>query len=312
MGVAVGDSCHDFCKHFRLADGVAPFFARNNKSVRQLSLSRLQRALHFVNTGRWINEHKVCVWAAKHPEHKISSLFEDRPIHEKLVCCETYGHLALSHSRLKAFVEAVKFIIRFLKDPQHVGAILPSSPSLAKEIASQIPKNCKRHIRILEIGPGTGAFTPRLIRMGMGNVTLHLVEYDKVFARNLRRDYGHLKNVQVFHRSILDHTDAKGYDVIISGLPLNGFSVKMVEDVFAKFKELSAEGATLSYFDYRFLPFIKSKYSKGLRKIMEIKNTFFRQYGVKKANVMWNFPLARVMHHRLDGITAERELAPCS
>jgi phospholipid N-methyltransferase len=210
-------------------------------------------------------------------------------------------------SFLTRCVEAVKFFGQYIRHPGTIGAVLPSSNSLAKQIVSEIAKDPSLPPRlILEIGAGTGVFTDKIFkRMNPGD-TLHLVEFDKGLARGLKERYQQNPNVKVFCCSILDYevSENKRYDHVVSGLPLNSFPAPMVARIFQKYKELPREGGTLSYFDYRFLPSIK-RIALGKRareefdRILVQKANFYANYGVRKKTVVVNVPPARVLHHKI-------------
>jgi phospholipid N-methyltransferase len=106
--------------------------------------------------------------------------------------------------------------------------------------------------------------------------------------------------------SILDYTVKKEerYDFVVSGLPLNSFPVCSVADIFDKFKGLTAEGGTLSYFDYLLLPRIKriclnNEDRENFDSILQMKKDFFCSHGQRMKKVLLNVFPARVLHHRI-------------
>ena len=220
----------------------------------------------------------------------------------------------LHQSFLARCVTAVRFFGRFLRSPGTIGAILPSSGSLAKRIVSDIQKNPRLPPRrILEIGPGTGAFTDKILDRLNPDDTLHLVEFDQNLATQLRQKYKGIRMVKVFHRSILDHSvpENRKYDHVVSGLPLNSFPAPMVSEIFEKYEALPKDGGTLSYFDYRFLPALRRASLPDDERaefdgILSQKKEFFAQYGTSQETVFGNAPPARVLHHRL-GLTQSPE-----
>ena len=64
-------------------------------------------------------------------------------------------------------------------NPRAVSAIAPSSPALADLITSEINPSAAP---VLELGPGTGVFTEALLRRGIDESDLTLVEYGSEFA----------------------------------------------------------------------------------------------------------------------------------
>ena len=75
------------------------------------------------------------------------------------------------------------FFRRFLGDPKRTGAVAPSSPFLAREMARAV--NPRAPGLVIELGPGTGPVTKALIAHGVARERLLLVEYDAHFCRML-------------------------------------------------------------------------------------------------------------------------------
>ena len=75
---------------------------------------------------------------------------------------------------------------------------------------------------IIEIGPGTGNLTKRIIEQKPKN--LLLIEKDKILADELSEKYGGLKNFQIFNKDILKfdlEKNIKKDSIIIGNLPYN-------------------------------------------------------------------------------------------
>jgi phosphatidylethanolamine/phosphatidyl-N-methylethanolamine N-methyltransferase len=75
------------------------------------------------------------------------------------------------------------FLRRFLGDPKRTGAVAPSSPFLAREMARAVDPLAPG--LIVELGPGTGPVTKALIARGVRRERLLLVEYDPYFCNLL-------------------------------------------------------------------------------------------------------------------------------
>lgn len=299
-------SINNFSNHFKLNDQneLLKYFPRDKHNLKEVLISKINRLVHFFQTGVLINEDKICEWAAVHADDKLSNLFEGVSVQRKLIRHENNMVLKKTHI-LESLQNAVKFIFEFIDHPTTVGAILPSSKGLAKEIVKQFPKDLKAKPRlILEVGPGTGVFTDEIVkRMNPGD-ELHLVEYDENFCKKLREKYKDIPNVKIFQMSILEYKDEQDrkYDFVISGLPLNAFTSDFVENVFNKFKEITKNDGKISYFEYLIVPQIKKIFSnasnkQNLESILDMKEKFYSQYKLKKATVFMNLPLARVVHH---------------
>src|SRR5437868_3943242 len=53
-----------------------------------------------------------------------------------------------------------QFLCQFLRNPRQVGSVVPSSPQLAAAVLSCAQLD--RAKTVVELGPGTGAFTPHI------------------------------------------------------------------------------------------------------------------------------------------------------
>jgi phospholipid N-methyltransferase len=148
------------------------------------------------------------------------------------------------------------FLREYLRHFHHTGAIAPSSRWLGAALARHV-SNGSGPRRILEVGPGTGAVTKHIVaRLGVSD-SLDLVELNPTFVDLLRRRFdeephfaGAAQRVRVIHSPIEDLPCDKPYDAIISGLPLNNFSVEDVRRILETFGKLMSPGATLSFFEY--------------------------------------------------------------
>ena len=287
-------------------EDIVHFFPEHKRNLREIILSKIQGIVHFFQTGVWIDQDKLLQFAGSHPEAKVSELFKGHALQRKLIRHE-HSMVVPKSSFFTAFFDGLKFILQFLKNPSEVGAILPSSAALAREICSEIPKNltAKRRL-ILEAGPGTGNFSDKIIQRMNPQDELHLVEYDKAFYDHLVEKYKHIPNVHVFHRSILDHVSPSGekYDIVVSGLPMNGFPAPMVKAAFQKFRDITHERSTLSYFEYPWVPYFTKLFAKkadvaNLETILEEKRRFYEAHPLRTATVYSNVPPARVVHHSL-------------
>ena len=75
------------------------------------------------------------------------------------------------------------FLLRFLDNPRRTGAVAPSSPFLAREMARAVDP--RKPGLVVELGPGTGPVTKALLARGVPRERLVLVEYDPHFCKAL-------------------------------------------------------------------------------------------------------------------------------
>jgi phosphatidylethanolamine/phosphatidyl-N-methylethanolamine N-methyltransferase len=114
----------------------------------------------------------------------------------------------------------LRFLRALVTRPKNMGALLPSSPALAKAIARQVHGHLGP---VLEIGAGTGVVSEALLARGIPPDKLTLLEYDPALCRHLERRFPDL-HVICGDAFDLDHTLGPRYGspfaAIVSGLPL--------------------------------------------------------------------------------------------
>ncbi|WP_090247613.1 class I SAM-dependent methyltransferase [Lishizhenia tianjinensis] len=132
-----------------------------------------------------------------------------------------------------------------------VGAVSPSSRFLAKKMLEGIDfKTCSA---IVELGPGTGVFTRRLLENLKADAKLFVFELNDDFYNNLKNE---LKDPRVIliHDSaenLAKHLNAHGVeyaDVVISSLPLANFSDELTKSILStSYKNLKKKGKYIQF-----------------------------------------------------------------
>src|SRR3972149_6139206 len=130
------------------------------------------------------------------------------------------------------------FFREFLQNFHTPGAILPSGGPLAKALARYVAEPSSAPRRILEVGPGTGAVTRHIISALQPQDRLDLVEVNESFVRQLKHCFRcdpHFQPVddrtRILHCAVEEMSPDTTYDLIVSGLPLNNFSLAQVEKI---------------------------------------------------------------------------------
>jgi phosphatidylethanolamine/phosphatidyl-N-methylethanolamine N-methyltransferase len=148
------------------------------------------------------------------------------------------------------------FLGEFFRNFHTTGAILPSGRRLAAALARHVGQGNTAQ-RVLEVGPGTGAVTRHIVRAMRPDDRLDLVELNGNFVERLRHDFQTDPALQVaaprtrvLQTAIEELPRDDQYDVVISGLPLNNFSVETVQRILAALASLLTPGGTLSFFEY--------------------------------------------------------------
>ena len=201
------------------------------------------------------------------------------------------------------------FFREFLRNFHTTGAVLPSGPRLCKALARYVGSGDGVK-RVLEVGPGTGVVTRRIVpKLGEGDC-LDLVEINPDFAKRLLRDIERDPLLKPAARRIVVHQIPieqlgrdQRYDVIVSGLPLNNFPAELVESILLEFSQLLTPGGTLSFFEYIAVRRVKASISgrrerKRLRQIGGILSRTLTKHEVRRDCILANVPPAWVHHLR--------------
>lgn len=131
------------------------------------------------------------------------------------------------------------FFRAWLSNPLRVAAIVPSSRALARAMTVEISSNTGP---IIELGPGTGAFTRALLRQGVQEQDLALIEFGSEFAIKLRHRYPHAHTIWLDAARL--HTvelfGGREAGAVVSGLPVLSMPARKViailEGSFAKMR----------------------------------------------------------------------------
>jgi phosphatidylethanolamine/phosphatidyl-N-methylethanolamine N-methyltransferase len=118
------------------------------------------------------------------------------------------------------------FLLEWLANPQHTGAVAPSSPKLAGAMARWLPNDPDSYV--LELGPGTGAVTQALIKRGLRQERLVAIENNPKMADVLRERFprAHIITGDAWHLDELlarHSTPIAEVGAVFSSLPLMNF-----------------------------------------------------------------------------------------
>ena len=182
----------------------------------------------------------------------------------------------------------LKFFREFLANPMQIGAILPSSPSLAREITAPIDFEDAKVI--VEFGPGTGSFTEVLLARKKKDTRLIAVEINSTMADEIAKKHPEVDLVRGGAENLVDYLkerDVDHVDAIVCGLPFAQFPPRLQEKILGGVvKALKPGGLFLSftYYHSNALP-TTHRYRARLKKL-------FRS--VRRIPVLRNVPPAYV------------------
>ena len=146
---------------------------------------------------------------------------------------------------------AVQFLSRFLRHPQAVGAVAPSSRFLAEAMLDSV--NWDDASCVLEFGPGTGPFTRHVPNRLKPGGRFLAVERDPAFVARLRNDLPH---VDVAHADVtavageLKARDLGPADAILCGLPWAAFPPDLQTRLMTATLEHLKPGGSFATFAY--------------------------------------------------------------
>jgi phospholipid N-methyltransferase len=142
------------------------------------------------------------------------------------------------------------FTREFLRDPHAIGAVLPSSPFLARRMAAMVPHSPGL---VVELGPGMGPVTKALLESGIPPRDLVLVEQAPAMVRHLRQHYPEVEVIEG-DAAHLQHLVAHRGPVraVVSSLPLRSIPKAVVERIFQQLPGISHHGTVFIQFTYHF------------------------------------------------------------
>jgi phosphatidylethanolamine/phosphatidyl-N-methylethanolamine N-methyltransferase len=186
------------------------------------------------------------------------------------------------------FQDDAKFLKNWIDSPMKLGAVMPSSPFLARMMAAQVDMSLEGPV--IEIGPGTGPVTEALVAHGIAEERLVLVEFNPDFCELLRRRFPAARVIEgdAYH---LDATLAgqlgQPAAAIVSSLPLTTKPVRERLDLIQRAFSLMQPGAPFIQFTYA----VKSPVPPKLANVSARSSDW----------VLRNIPPARVWTYRRIG-----------
>lgn len=158
---------------------------------------------------------------------------------------------------IKRISEYSTFIREFGRTFDTTGALLPSGRFLARALARPLREHAGGPMRILEVGPGTGAVTQEIVRHVRPQDRLHIVELNERFVSVLRRRFAMepcfqrvAEQTSIFHSPVQDLTADEPYDYIVCGLPFNNFPADLVETILGHLFGILRPGGCMTFFEY--------------------------------------------------------------
>jgi phosphatidylethanolamine/phosphatidyl-N-methylethanolamine N-methyltransferase len=210
---------------------------------------------------------------------------------------------------MRYWAECRAFFGQFREQYHTTGSILPSSRALGRALTRPM-RRAKPPRRILEVGPGTGAVTAVIVRNLKSGDTLDIVEINPKFAELIEKRFADEPEFQrvrgqarVINTPIQEVPGEATNDFMISGIPLNNFSLALVDDIFRSYERLLKPAGILSYFEYLAIrdlkmPFVSEADRQRLQSLSVYLEDKIRAHQIAADKVPFNVPPAVARHFR--------------
>ena len=179
-------------------------------------------------------------------------------------------------SPFKPLGAALLFAGNFLRHPNMLGSVIPSSRFLVDQVLE--PVDWSRARVIVEYGPGIGTFTGEILRRMRGDAHLVAIETNRDFVRFLTRTVPDprlhvVQDSAAEVQSVLERLALPAPRYIISGIPLGSMPDPVRADIAVKSRAaLEPGGAFLVYqFTARALPTLQRTFG-DVRRSFERRN----------------------------------------
>jgi phospholipid N-methyltransferase len=143
------------------------------------------------------------------------------------------------------------FLKQYLRNPFSTGGVAPSGRQLAKLMVSKLAPQPSEII--VELGPGTGAFTRELLAQGVEPANLILVEFNKEFVKFLKLEFPNLRIVEGPAQDLPQLLKSLGQasgKKIISGIPLRSMKPAECRQIAMAVAAVLEPGGTFVQFSY--------------------------------------------------------------
>ena len=143
------------------------------------------------------------------------------------------------------------FLSELARRPKQMGCVWPSSGTLGEAMARWLPEGGQDPI--LELGPGTGAVTRKLIEAGLPEDRLVAVEMSERMAGILRKQFPKARIVAGDALELDRMFAGTRFGAVFSSLPLKAFSPVQVQRVSDAIHAVLLPGAPWVQYTYQLI-----------------------------------------------------------
>jgi phosphatidylethanolamine/phosphatidyl-N-methylethanolamine N-methyltransferase len=187
------------------------------------------------------------------------------------------------------------FLTHFRKSPRTVGAIAPSSRRLARAMVSGLGLEETGGVRVVELGPGTGAVTGEIARRLPADASCLAIDVDPVFSARVGARWPQIASVCDRAERLVEIACARDLlpvDHIVSGLPFASLPVSSARAIVEAIVSALRPGGSFTTFQY--------VHAYGFSSAVTVRQTLTREMGSSPARtlVVGNLPPALVLRWR--------------
>jgi len=153
--------------------------------------------------------------------------------------------MSAKHSSIRLFLSELA------KRPRQMGTVWPSSPALAEAMARWLPEH--KDQLMLELGPGTGIVTEKLIAAGLPEERLVAVEKSERMAGFLRERFPKAQIIAGDALELDQVLTGLKFGAVFSSLPLKVFTPEQVERISAGIHGVLHPGAHWVQYSYQII-----------------------------------------------------------
>lgn len=153
--------------------------------------------------------------------------------------------------------EKFVFFREFLLEFQTTGACFPTSKWAAEALTNPLRAAGRKPMKILELGPGTGSVTVKILSDMIAGDTLTICEINPRFMSALKDRISkletfrvHNNNIRYFECPVQSMPEDQVYDVIVCAIPFLNFDVPTIQEIFEKLKTFSSPQTLMTYYEY--------------------------------------------------------------
>lgn len=144
---------------------------------------------------------------------------------------------------------SLRFVREFLRNPSQIGAVWPSSVALAERMVAA--SRVRTASLVVEIGPGTGAFTKAILRDLPANCDFIAIERSPDLAKHLSERFPGVNVTAACASTLPEILQGRKACAIVSGLPWAAFPHELQTQLLnAITQTLAADGifTTFAYY----------------------------------------------------------------